>query len=59
MDLVMLVLAIALVGCVIWAIETYIPMAPPFKILIRVIVVVALILYAIRFFGVNLPNVLH
>ncbi len=34
-------------------------MAQPFKLLIRVIVVVVLILYALRFFGVHLPNVIR
>ncbi len=59
MDLIVLVLAIALVGCVVWAIETYIPMAPPFKLVIRIIVVVVLILYLLRMFGAHVPNVLH
>ncbi len=59
MDLILLVLMIAVIGCIIWAIETYIPMAQPFKLLIRVIVVVVLILYALRFFGVHLPNVIR
>ncbi len=56
MDLLMIVLTIAIVGCVVWAIETYIPMSPPFHVVIRVVVVVVLILYVLRWLGVALPN---
>lgn len=57
MDLITLVVVLAVVGCVLYIIETSIPMAPPFKIVIRVIIVLALVLYLLRAF--NVPNLLR
>jgi uncharacterized membrane protein (DUF2068 family) len=56
-DLVVLILVVALVGFLVWAIITHIPMPPMFKLAIQIIVVIALVLYLIRRFG-GLPNVL-
>jgi len=47
-----LILAIALVGFLVYAIITYIPMPPLFKNAIIVIVVILLILYLMRALGV-------
>jgi hypothetical protein len=58
MDLVMLVLVVALIGFLVWAILAYIPMPPMFKTAIQIIVVIALILYLIKRFAGGLPNVL-
>lgn len=58
MDLVMLILVVALVGFLVWAITTYIPMPPLFKTVITIICVIVLILFLIRRFGGGLPNVL-
>ena len=59
MDLILLVLGLALVGCLVWAIETYIPMPAPFKLAIRIVVAIAIIFYLLRYFGASIPNVLH
>ena len=59
MDLVILVLAIALVGFLVWAITTYIPMDPIFKTIIYIIVGVVMVLFVIRQFAGSVPNVLR
>lgn len=46
-----LILSIALVGLLVWAITTLIPMPEPFKRAIYVIAVVVLVLYLVSFFG--------
>jgi hypothetical protein len=48
-----LILAIALAGFLVYLITTYVPMPPPFKMAIYVIVVIVLILYVMRVFGIQ------
>lgn len=48
-----LILLLALVGCALYLIETYIPMAAPFKLLIRIVVVVCVVLYLLQVFGIS------
>lgn len=51
-----LVLGLALVGLVLYLIETYIPMDPAIKTVIRIVIVVCVILYLVRLFGIaDLP----
>jgi hypothetical protein len=59
MDLIILVLILALIGCAVWALTTYIPMDPMFRTMIYVIVAVALILFLIRRFSGSVPNVMN
>lgn len=49
--MISLILTIALVGLLVWAIVTYIPMPEPFKKVIMIIAVVVLLLYLINVFG--------
>lgn len=49
-----LILFIALIGLVVYLIESYIPMPEPFKLAIRIIVIICLVLYVLRIFGVDL-----
>jgi len=58
MDLVVLVLGLALIGFLVWLITTKIPMNESFKYGIQIIVAIAVILYLIKRFGGNIPNVL-
>jgi hypothetical protein len=51
MSLVGLILTIVLVGVLLWAIESFIPMAPPIKRLLEVVVVIVLILWLLQAFG--------
>jgi hypothetical protein len=50
--MIALILTLVLLGVILWAVETYIPMAPPIKMLIRVVVVIFVVLWLIRMFGV-------
>ena len=47
MGLIYLILVIALIGLCIYLIETYIPMDPIFKTIIRIIIVVVAIIWLI------------
>jgi len=58
MDLIVLVLVLALVGFLVWVITTKIPMDPMVRLVIQIVVVVAMILWLLRRFGAQIPNVL-
>jgi len=58
MDLIMLILVVAIIGCLVWVITTKIPMDPMFALAIRIIVIIVMILWIIRQLNLNLPNVL-
>jgi hypothetical protein len=45
------VLLLIVLGVALYLVETYLPMAPPFKIVIRLIVVVLLIVMLLRLIG--------
>jgi VIT1/CCC1 family predicted Fe2+/Mn2+ transporter len=49
--LISLIVVLVIVGVVLYMIEAYIPMAAPFKLIIRVVVVLALALYLLDMFG--------
>jgi hypothetical protein len=51
MSLVGLIITIVLVGVLLWAIESFIPMAPPIKRLLEVVVVILIILWLLQAFG--------
>jgi len=40
------------IGLCLWLIETYVPMADPFKVVLRVVVVLLLVLWILRSFGI-------
>jgi hypothetical protein len=50
MDLISLLLVLVVVGVVLWLIETYLPLSPPIKTIIRVVVVIVLILWLVQLF---------
>lgn len=55
-----LILVLVIVGVCLYLIENFIPLSPPIKTVIRVIVVICLVLYLLRAFGiadVPLPRV--
>lgn len=52
MSLISLIIVLAVVGVIVWAITTYIPMDAGFKKLIFVVAIVASILYVLAAFGV-------
>lgn len=53
MDIISPIIVLVIVGVVLYLIETYVPMAPGFKIAVRVIAILALCLYLLRAFGIS------
>lgn len=50
MDLITLLLVLVVVGVCLYLVDTYIPMSPPIKVVIRVVVVIVLVLWLLRLF---------
>jgi hypothetical protein len=59
MSLVGLIVLLVVVGVILWAINTYIPMQDTVKKILNVAVVVALVLYLLSVFGVlhSVPDI--
>jgi len=51
MDLVSLIITLVVVGVALWAINAYIPMQSTIKTILNVVVVIAVILWLLRGFG--------
>lgn len=51
--MISLILVLVIVGCLVYLVESMIPMPAPFKIAIRVIVLVCLVLYVVQAFGLD------
>ena len=56
MPLVNLIVVLIVVGVVWYLIETYLPIAEPFKIVIRVVIVLVLCIWLLQAFGIIGPN---
>jgi len=54
--MISLIFAIVVLGVALWFIETYVPMAAPLKVLLRVVVVILIVLYLLRLVGVATPT---
>jgi len=50
--MIQLLLVLVIVGVCLYLVETYIPMSPPIKTVIRIVVVICLVLFLLRVFGV-------
>lgn len=55
MGLIELVVLLAIVGVLLYVIETYIPMSPAIKTLIRVVVILVIVLWLLRLFVGDIP----
>ncbi len=51
-ELVRIVIALALIGFLVWVLITYVPMPEAFRRLIIVVVVIAVVLWLLRWVGV-------
>jgi predicted membrane metal-binding protein len=51
MSLLSLILVIALVAVIVWAITTFIPMDPRFKTLIYVVAIIIILVFLLQSFG--------
>ena len=50
--MITLILLLVLLGVGLYLIETYVPMAAPIKLIIRIVVVIFIVLLLLRAFGV-------
>jgi hypothetical protein len=55
MDLISLLVLLIILGVALYLVETYIPMSPPIKLVIRVVVVLVIVIWLLRLFGVSVP----
>jgi hypothetical protein len=51
MSLISLIVVIVVVGVLLWAVESFLPMSPPIKRLLQIVVVLVLILWLLQAFG--------
>ena len=52
MPIIQLIIVLAVIGLLLWLLNTYVPMADPIKTIINVGVVIAVILWLLNVFGV-------
>jgi hypothetical protein len=52
MPIIHLIIVLALVGLLMWLVNTYVPMQPPYKQIMNIVVIVAVILWLLSVFGV-------
>jgi hypothetical protein len=50
MDLITVIIVLVVVGVCLYLVETYLPISPPIKVVIRVVVVLVLILWLLQLF---------
>jgi hypothetical protein len=57
MGLISLIVMLVILGLALYLVETYIPMSPPIKTVLRVVVVLVLVLWLLRLFvgDIRLP----
>lgn len=52
-SLISVIVVLAIIGLAVYLVETYIPMSPPFQMVIRVVVVICLLLWLLSQFGLS------
>jgi hypothetical protein len=56
MSIITIIIVLVIIGLVLYLLENYIPMSPPIKTVLRVVVVLCLCLWLLSAFGiVNVP----
>lgn len=50
--LINVIVALVVIGLILYLVENYIPMSPPIKVILRVVVILVLVLWLLRLFGV-------
>lgn len=48
-----LLVVILIVGVILWFVNQYVPMAPPFKTAVNIVAVICLLLYVLQTFGIT------
>lgn len=54
--MISLLLTLVVIGLILWLVETYIPMDPAIKAVLRVLVVICLIVWLLQAFGFGVLN---
>ena len=52
MPIIQLIVVLAVIGLLLWLVNTYIPMAEPIKRIINIIVIIAVIFWLLNVFGI-------
>lgn len=50
--MIVLIVTLIIIGVLWYLLETYVPMPEPMKVIVRVVIILAVLLYIARFFGV-------
>lgn len=53
MPILTILIVLIIVGVVLYLVETYIPLSPPIKVVIRVLVILVLCLWLLSLFGIG------
>ena len=51
MTLLGLIITLVIVGVILWLINSYIPMQPPIKMILNVVVVIVILVWLLQLFG--------
>jgi len=51
MSIITIIVVLVVLGLALYLIETYIPMSPPIKMVVRVIIILALVIWLLQAFG--------
>jgi hypothetical protein len=57
MDLIQLIIVIVIIGVILWAVNTYIPMDARIKQILNIVVAVVLVLFLLSLFVPSLPHI--
>ena len=50
--LIEILVVLVMVGVILWLVQTYLPIAPPIKTIIQVVVILFLVIWLLRVFGI-------
>lgn len=51
--MITLIIGLVILGVALYLIENYVPMSPPIKIVIRVVIIIFIVFLLLRFFGIT------
>ena len=52
MDLISVIIILAIVGVILWALNQYVPMAAPIKSIINIVAIIVVVLWLLQVFGI-------
>lgn len=47
------IIGLVILGVALYLVETYVPMSPPIKTIIRVVLILVIVVWLLRFFGIT------